>query len=153
VAVIDVVFVANGVFHTHQIEADWFNAFEELTVEEESDKSEEGNEKIDRELVNRWASQLAQHAQWGMCKSNEQRGYLLEKVAGEEYEHLPVWNILSRADTLYAFEVRPIEDKRLGEQAQQLRKEGFNMNAIAQRLRISRDPVSGLLAASQPSDS
>lgn len=147
IAIIDLAFVLDGVFHIYQLTADWFRAFEELTAaEEQAEEGEPGEEPVDKALVNKWAEALANHPKFGMCKTYEQREYLLEKLAAEEYEKLPVGYILGRAETLYLFEVRPKEEERLREQARELRKQGLNMNAIALKLGISRDRVSGLLA-------
>lgn len=145
--VIDLAFTSEGVFHTYQSFAPWFVAFEDLTPEEDGDEEEELVEnKTDRTLIDKWANILANHPKFGSCKSYQQREYLLEGQAKEEYETLPVHQILSRADTIYTMEVRPKADLRLQEEARKLRHQGLNMNAIALKLGISRDRVSGLLA-------
>jgi hypothetical protein len=146
-SIIDLAFVLDGVFHIYQLAADWFRAFEELTAgKEEAEEGEPVEEPLDKVLVNKWAEALANHAKFGICKNYEQREYLLEKLAAEEYERLPLGYILRRAETLYLFEVRPKEEERLRAQAGELRKQGLNINAIALKLGIPRDRVSGLLA-------
>ena len=72
---------------------------------------------------------------------------MLESLAGEGCESLPTRAIFERAETLYLFEVRPVEDGRLQKEVRALRKGGANMNVIAQKLGISRDRVSGLLSS------
>lgn len=146
-AVIELAFVAEAVFHICEITADWFRAFEELTTEEEGRGEEiEKEKKVDKALVYEWAGKLASHPKYGSCKSDDQREYLLEKLAGEEYEKLPLGDILRRAETVYQFEVRPEVEERLRDQARALRKQGLNMSAIALKLGISANRVSGLLA-------
>lgn len=146
-AIIDLAFVLDGVFHIYQLNLDWFRTFEELTAEEEEgDKGELAEEKVDKALVDKWARELASHPKFGSCKNDEDREYLLEDRAGDEFEKLPIGDILRRAETLYRFEVRPKQEELLREQARTLRKQGLSMNAIALKLGISRDRVSGLLA-------
>ena len=71
---------------------------------------------------------------------------MLEKLAGKEYDTLPLGHIMGRAETIYQFEVKPEVEKQLREQAWVLKAQGLNMNAIALRLKISKERVSGLLA-------
>ena len=144
--IIDLTFVVDGVFHIYQLAADWFTAFEELIAEEELEEHEPLEKPVDKPLVNKWASMLANHPKFGSCKNDDQREYLLEQLTGEDYETLPLGEILRRAETLYVFEVRPKQEEGLRKQAREFRKQGLNMNAIAQKLGISRDRVSGLLA-------
>jgi hypothetical protein len=143
-AIIDLAFAVDGVFHIYQLAADWFTAFEELTAEEE--EAEPVEHQVDKQLVNKWASVLANHPKFGSCKNDDQREYLLEQLAGEDCGALPLGEILRRAETLYVFDVRPRQEEDLQKQAKQMRKQGLNMNAIALKLGISRDRVSGLLA-------
>ena len=100
---------------------------------------------LDKPLVNKWASALANHPKFGICKTTDQREYLLEQLAGEDYEKLPIGEILRRAETLYVFEARPKQEEEMQKQARELRKQGLNLSAIAQKLGISRDRLSGLL--------
>ena len=144
-AIIDVAFEMGGMFHVYQETADWFDAFQELTAEEEEKQVEEETQ-VDKALVDKWARELASHAKYSSCKDYDQGAYLLEKLAGEGYEKLPLSDIFRRAETIYQFELKPQEEERLSQKARELRKQGLNMNAIAQKLGISRDRVSGLLA-------
>lgn len=146
IAVIDLAFVADGITHICQLNADWFTAFEELVAEEEgSGEYEPLEQRVDKSLVNKWASSLANHPNFGACKKSDQRVYLLEELAGRDYKMLPVREILRRAETLYIFEVRSKHEEELRKQAKTLREQGLNLSAIAQKLGISRDRVSGLL--------
>lgn len=148
ISLIDLAFLWDGVFHVCRLTAEWFEAFEEL-VEEGKERAEEENErKPDKALVGKWAAELANHPKFGSCKTYAQREYLLEGLSKGDYRTLPVSDILNRAETVYLFEVRPKEEERLRDEARRLRNEGLNMNAIALRLGISRDRVSGLLANS-----
>ena len=63
----------------------------------------------------------------------------------KENDDLPAWDILKQAEKIYFIKVKPKEDERLKKEAEQLRDQGLNLNAIAQKLGISRDRVSGLL--------
>lgn len=147
-AIVDLAYLFDGVLHIFQKRADWFEAFEELTargeIEEETKRVEE---KVDTELVDTWANKLVRDSRYRMCKTYSQQDYLLEKLAGDEYKRLPVSRILSRADTIYLIDIRPQEDEELRKQAKELKVQGLNLNAIAQRLGLSRDRVSGLLSA------
>ena len=116
-AVIDLAFVHEHIVHIHQCFADWFQAFEELTegLEEDSDESEDSfpGHVVDKALVKKWASQLANHAKFGAARTGDQREFLLESIAGTEIDTLPIGDILARADSIYQFEIKPKEDERL----------------------------------------
>ena len=58
-------------------------------------------------LVKKWASELANHAMFGAARTGDQREFLLESIAGGEIDTLPTGDILSRADSLYQFEIKP----------------------------------------------
>ncbi len=149
-AVIDVAFLHEDVVHIYQCFADWFQAFEELTeeLEEDSDEREDpySERVVDKVLVRKWASELAKHAKFGAARSGDQREFLLETIAGAEIDSLPVGDILARAESIYQFEIKPKEEQRLRAEARLLREEGLNINAIAVKLGISKDRVSGLLS-------
>jgi hypothetical protein len=149
-AVIDLAFMYNDVVHIHQCFADWFQTFEELTdgLEPESDETEESfpERVVDKALVKKWASELANHGKFGAARTGDQREFLLETIAGSEIDSLPVDEILARADSIYQFEVKPKEEERLRGEARHLREQGLNMSAIAVKLGISKDRVSGLLS-------
>ncbi len=149
-AVIDLAFVYEDIVHIHQCFADWFQAFEELTegLEEDLDESEDSlpEHVVDKSLVKKWASELANHAKFGAARTGDQREFLLESIAGAEIDTLPVGDILARADSIYQFEIKPKEDERLRIEAGRLRGQGLNLSAIALKLGIPKDRVSGLLS-------
>jgi hypothetical protein len=150
-AVIDLAFVHEDIVHIHQCFADWFQAFEELTggLAEDSDESEDSfaERVVDKALVRKWASELANHSKFGATRSGDQREFLLEAIAGAEIDTLPVGHILARADSVYQFEIKPKEEERQRSEARRLREQGLNINAIAVKLGISKDRVSGLLSS------
>lgn len=143
IACIELAFLYDGVFHIFELKSDWFMQFQELVADTE--KFEEEEDEIDQEVVDEWAKKLANDPRYNTCKNKTQRSYLLEQLAGKKYEELPDWEILDLADKIYFFEVKAKEDQRLKIEALRLRDEGKNLNAIAQKLGISRDRVSGLL--------
>ena len=143
IARIDLAFLYGGAFHICELKSDWFMQFQELVADTE--KSEEEEDEIDQEVVDEWAKKLAYDPRYSTCKNKTQRSYLLEQLAGKKHEELPDWEILDLADKIYFLEMKAKEDQRLKSEALQLRDEGLNLNAIAQKLGISRDRVSGLL--------
>jgi hypothetical protein len=149
-AVIDLAFVHEDIVHIYQCFADWFETFQELTEGLEMDSDESADRfperVVDKALVRKWASQLASHPKFGMTRSGDQREFLLESIAGTEIDTLPVGDILARADSIYQFEIKPGEEERMRAKAHELREQGLNMNAIAVKLGISKDRVSGLLS-------
>jgi hypothetical protein len=149
-AVIDLAFVHEDVVHIHQCFADWFQAFEELTegLEEDSDEGEVSfpERVVDKALVKKWAWELANHAKFCAARTGDQREFLLESIAGGEIDTMPVGHILARADSIYQFEIKPKEDERLRIEAGRLREQGLNLSAIALKLGIPKDRVSGLLS-------
>lgn len=142
IANIDLVFIHEGVFHIYQYSADWLEKFEELT---EPERDSDEDEEIDEALIDEWAGKLAGHPRYATCKNKSQRGYLLEELGGKEIKDIPAWAILEEAERIYFIKVKPKEDERLKKEAEQLHDQGLNLNAIAQKLGISRDRVSGLL--------
>jgi len=150
-AVIDVAFVHDEITHIYQESADWFDTFEALT-EAQKERSSVSNgfahdvKPVDKALVRKWASELAGHPRFRLARTVDQREYILESIAGDEIEKLPIGDILARADAIYQFELKPKEEERIGEQARILRKQGLNINAIAFKLGIPRDRVSALLS-------
>jgi hypothetical protein len=145
-ATVDMAFKADGILHICEIQADWFKEFEAITDKTAEEKAAIKEQPVDKVLVNQWAEKLATHPSYGTCKSNDQREYLVEKLAGKEYDTLPLGHIMGRAETIYQFEVKPEVEKQLREQARVLREQGLNMNAIALRLKVSKERISGLLA-------
>jgi len=147
IAQIDLAFVVDGVTHIYRRSPDWFEAFQALVHEAgDEDEQELPEPRVDKATVDKWARSLATHEKYAGCKTHDQRRYLLEQLAGDDYGTLPVNEVLKRADTVYTFEVRPEQEKELRARARTLREHGLNLNAIGQKLGISRDRVSALLA-------
>lgn len=148
--VIDLAFVADGAVHIYQKTADWFDEFEDLLPEDENDdESREERKPTDRATVDRWATVLASDAKYMTCKGSGQREYLLERLAGEEFRKLPTYEILSRAETIFQVEFRQAAEETLSIEIRRLRDQGLNVNAIALKLGMSKDRVSGLLSCIQ----
>jgi len=141
--IIELAFVANGVLHIYQENPGWFDEFEELLPEEDDQEAEE-RKPTDKATVNKWAMVLAGDQKYIASKDRE---YLLEKLAGEEFPRLPVFEILSRAETIFQADFRQVAEEKLADEIRQLREQGLNLNAIALKVGISRDRVSGLMSA------
>ncbi len=143
---IDLAFVTGGVAHTYRKTADWYDEFENLLGTNDGESDEE-SEPADRAIVDRWARELAANPKYFGSKNPSQREYLLEKISGEEFTKLPVYEIFDRAETIFQMEFRQAAEEKLAEDIKQLKEKGLNLNAIAQKLGIPRDRVSGLLSA------
>ncbi|HXN65075.1 MAG TPA: hypothetical protein VN862_07050 [Candidatus Acidoferrales bacterium] len=141
--VIDLAFVANGTLHVYEQTSDWWEEFTNLVTVDEG--AEEQATRIGKYLVNKWATALAGDSKYSTSK---QRGYLLEKLAGDEFQRLPVGEVLRRAEAIFVTDFKQAADEKLADEIRQLRAEGLNLNAIAMQLGISRDRVSGLLSGS-----
>jgi len=141
--IIDLAFVSNGVVHIYQETADWFDEFEELLPEDEDDEQEE-RKPVDKATVNKWALALASDPQY---LTSKQREYLLEKLAGQEFPKLPIFDVLRRAETIFQADFRQVAEEKLSDEIRQLREQGLNLNAVALKLGISRDRASGLVSA------
>lgn len=147
IAQIDLAFMADGVTHIYRRSPEWFETFLQLTQEADEGPDEDQPEPLaDKKTIEKWARSLATEARFVGCKTQTQRLYLLEELAGDDYERLPGREVLRRAEMIFAFEVRPKVDEELRTKARALREQGLNLSAIAQKLGISRDRVSGLLA-------
>jgi hypothetical protein len=145
-AVIEIAFIVDGVGHWYEQVADWFKAFEELTEESESsDQDDDPDDAVDKVAVQKWASELANDPRFRTCKNYDQREYLLEQIAGDDLGDLPAYDVLSRAESIFQLEIKPMLDERLSEEARALRNNGMTVNGIAQKLGIPRDKVSGML--------
>jgi len=142
--VIDLAFVANGMVHIYQETADWFDEFGDLIGDNDDEGDTEERRPIDKAVVNKWAATLASDPKYATSK---QREYLLEKIAGDEFSKLPLYEILRRAETIFQVEFKQGAEEKLSQEIQELRNQGLNMNAIALKLGISRDRVSGLVPA------
>ncbi len=116
--IIDLAFVSNSVVHIYQETANWFDEFEELLPEDEDDE-DEGRTSIDKAMVNKWALALASDPMY----------------------------LTRRAETIFQADFRQVAEEKLSDEIRQLREQGLNLNAIALKLGISRDRVSGLVSA------
>ncbi len=141
---IDLAFLANGVIHICQETTEWFDAFSDLTAEEEEDNEPRHKQPVSKEVVDKWARALASDPKYATSKDHE---YLLEKVGGDELPKLPMYEILRRAETIYEADFKEAAEKELATEAKRLRDKGMNQSAIAIKLGISKDRVSGLLSA------
>ncbi len=142
--VIDLAFVASGVVHIYQETAEWFDEFNDLTAEEEEEDGEmENQQPVNKAIVDKWATALVSDLKYATSKH---RDYLLEKLAGEEFSKLPAYRILRRAETIYETDFKQAAEEKLVAEIKRLHDEGLNQNAIAIRLGIPRDRVSGFLS-------
>ena len=142
--VIDLAFVANGVVHIYQETADWFDEFRGLIGDDDEDDDEtEERKPINKAVVNKWATALAGDPKFYTSK---QREYLLEKLAGEEFSKLPIYEILRRTETIFEVDFKQAAEGKLAEEIWELRNQGLNLSAIALKLGIPRDRVSGLMS-------
>ena len=144
-------FFLDGVFHVFERETKWYEEFGELIASEESDESfesgsEDGRESKLSEEALVWAEKLANDPRFGSLKGWDQRCYLLQKLAGDKYEDLPVRAIVRQAETIYEVDLRPLEEKKLLNQIQMLRKQNMSILSIAGKLGIPRDRVSMMIA-------
>ncbi len=94
--------------------------------------------------MNKWALALASDPRY---LTSKQREYLLEKLAGQEFSELPTFDVLRRAETIFQADFRQVAEEKLTDEIRRLREQGLNLNAIALKLGISRDRVSGLVSA------
>jgi hypothetical protein len=145
-AVIEIVFIVDGVAHWYEQVADWFKAFEELTEESEPSDQDDADDSVDKAAVQKWASELANDPRFRTCKNYDQREYLLEQIAGDNLGDLPAYDVLSRAESIFQLEIKPMLDERLTEEARALRKKGMPLTGIAQKLGLPKDKVSGMLS-------
>jgi hypothetical protein len=144
ICVIDLAFVAGGVIHIYHEGAEWFDDFVRLLPGEDEDDADDEEVRPDKTVVDKWANDLAGHPNYVTAKD---RRYLLEKIAGEGFQRLPVYEILNRADTVFEAQFRPAAEQKLSEEIGTLREQGLNLEQIAVRLGISRNRVSGLAPA------
>jgi hypothetical protein len=92
---------------------------------------------------------LAVASDTGYITCRGSRRPILEKIAGDEIENLRVYEVLSRAETIFQAEFREPAEEKLANEARALREQGLNLNAIALKLNISRDRASGMLSGSK----
>jgi hypothetical protein len=135
----DLAFCANGVLHTYQETAVWFDEFQEL-VEEEEESPAQADTIPDAE-VGQWATKLASDPRY--CTSSD-HSYLLEQIAGSEYPRLPAYRIRLKAEAIYRAQFKQEAELRLANEISELRQQGLNLKAIALKLGLSQSRVSGL---------
>ena len=83
------------VVHIYQCFADWFRSLrgthrghlKRIQTKREDSFPER---VVDKALVKKWASELANHPKFGATRSGDQREFLLETIAGSEIDGLPV---------------------------------------------------------------
>lgn len=148
-------FFLDGVFHVFEREAEWYQEFGKLIAAEESDERlqrglESGHKsKLSKEVV-AWAEKLASDPRFETLDDEDQQCYLLRKLAGDQFENLPVGAIVKNAAIIYEVDIRPgkeeREEKELLNQIQTLKSQGKSILAIAGKLGLPRDRVSMLLA-------
>jgi hypothetical protein len=99
-AILDLAFIHAGVVHIYQCLSDPFKAFDEITdgLEAIGDFSEDSDRGtvVDKTLGRKWASDLANHAKFGVARTTDQKEFLLEALAGPEIDSLPIPDILAR---------------------------------------------------------
>jgi|GEM_PF-2390307 hypothetical protein len=106
IAEIELGFYLQDTMHVYRLYPEWFDAFEELvSALEEDEEEEELPPEVRRNRLRKWALALASHPKFSACRGDDERKYLLETIAGEEYEKLPVEDIVRRAEVIYTFEV------------------------------------------------
>jgi hypothetical protein len=142
--VIDLAFVANGVLHLYQQTADWFDEFGELTGDDEEDNEQESGRELPINEINEWATKLASDPKYATIKNRE---YLLERIAAGEFDRLPTYKILRRAEAIYEIDFKNAAEEKLAEEIMRLREQGLNQNAIALKLGISRERVSAIVSS------
>ncbi len=143
-AVIDLAFLADGIFHTLEIEADWFRAFQELLPEGEGDEGV--NDQAREQLVRKWAPKLASAPEYARCTTRGEQRHVLRKLAGAEYDGPAAEEILDEAKAIYELEVYPERARRLGKEARELKARGETLQGIAAKLGVSNWQVRKLLA-------
>lgn len=144
-AAVQIGFAANGLFHSYARTTPWYDRFTEL--EEEKRPRELDEEKaIPYEAIKPWVEKLANHPRFGSLKTWDQRCYLLRKLAEDEYDNLPVEQVVQQAETMFEVDLRPEEEHRLLEQVQELRKQKLSIVAIAGKLDLPRERARMLIA-------
>jgi len=144
--VIDLAFFANGVIHTYQETADWFDEFRDLVPDEDDDEANEPK-PINKSDLRRWATALASDPRY--CTST-QREYLLERIAGAEFPQLPAYKVLREAEAIYQADFKQTAEENLANEIQELRNQGLNLKAIGLKLGISQGRVSGIVSLMAP---
>jgi hypothetical protein len=141
-------FFMNGTFHVYEDETLWHEEFGALLGQDDSSEGpqDEDEEEDARELTEDWAEKLSNESEFAGLKKRSDKRSLLRKLAGNEFKKLHVDNVLWRADTLHAKNLRAINDERLAKQVKELRAKNMSNLAIAGKLGIPARQVTILLA-------
>ncbi|MGO9589526.1 MAG: hypothetical protein ACLP3K_05700 [Candidatus Acidiferrales bacterium] len=146
--IIDLAFVVGGTVHLYQKTTDWYDEFSELLPDDDDeDQFAEEEKPLDSATVEKWARALAADPNYILRKGSSQHLELLKKIAGDEAEKISTYGVLNRAQAIFQDEFRQDAERKLVEEIRQLREDGLNVNAVAIKLGISKDRVSGLLSA------
>jgi len=118
-------------------------AEDDLESEEESTSEEPEHE----EHVRAFANELAESADFALAKNNEQRTYVAKKVlSGRAHaEGVELSEVLPQATAIYEVEVKPRNESSLIQRAQSLRREGFTIAQISEKLAVPAKRLHGLL--------
>ncbi len=117
-----------------------------LPNDEDEDEYAEDEKPPDTATVEKWARALAADPNYIFRKGFSQRLDLLKNIAGDEAEKVSTYSVVNRAETIFQDEFRQDAEKKLVEEIRRLREDGLNVNAVAIKLGISKDRVSGLLS-------
>jgi len=114
-------------------------------IEKDRDNAGEEAQDVAGYSVNDWAHKLAKHPRYGVCQDPDDAMALLATLAGQEFDRLPVDDILERAGNVYFLSVKPKQEQQQQLEAHKLHKRGLKSNGIAQKLGISLQRVKKLL--------
>lgn len=107
-----------------------------------------GREKTEEDVgysVNDLARKLANDPRYAVCQDPDDATALLATLAGQEFDRLPVEDILERAGNVYFLSVKPKQAQQRQLEAQKLYNRGLKVTGIAQKLGISLERVKKLL--------
>lgn len=114
-------------------------------IEKDRDNAGEETQHVAGHLVHDWAHKLANDPRYAGCQDPDDAMALLATLAGQEFDRLPVDDILERAGNVYFLSVKPKQEQQQQREAQKLSKRGLKSNGIAQKLGISLERVKKLL--------
>ena len=114
-------------------------------IEKDRDNAGEETQHVAGHSVHDWAHKLANDPRYAGCQDPDDAMALLATLAGQEFDRLPVDDILERAGNVYFLSVKPKQEQQQQREAQKLSKRGLKSNGIAQKLGISLQRVKKLL--------
>ncbi|MDA2910170.1 hypothetical protein MYX04_04445 [Nitrospiraceae bacterium AH_259_D15_M11_P09] len=114
-------------------------------IEKDRDNAGEETQDVAGYSVIDWAHKLANHPRYGVCQDSDDATALLATLAGQEFDRLPVDDILERAGNVYFLSVKPKQEQQQQLEAHKLHKRGLKVHGIAQKLGISLQRVKKLL--------